>query len=199
MTKAFTPNDKYFYKAKELWYRARSAFKLLEIQEKFRLLKKWQNILDLWAFPWSWLQVVKEINQGSGIIIWVDLQEIKPIKWIYTYQCDVFSDEINNIIKKHSKDNNPQFFDAIISDMAPNTSWLPDVDQYRSVEVNLKALEVMVKYLKPWWWWVFKLFKWEDFNDFWSEAKKVFPDIKTFKPKSSRWRSVEMFCVGRKR
>lgn len=194
MPKAFTPNDKYFYKAKELWYRARSAFKLLEIQDKFRFLRKWQSVLDLGAFPWSWLQVVKWIIWDSWKIIWMDIQKIQPIKWVSVYQCDVFSNDLDYILEKEWFN----YFDVIISDMAPNTSWMPDVDQYRSVELNLKALDVMSKHLKSWWWWVFKLFKWEDFNDFWFEAKKIFPEIKTFKPKSSRWRSVELFCIWRK-
>lgn len=194
MPKAYTPNDKYYYKAKELWYRARSAFKLLEIQEKFKLLRKWQKVLDLWAFPWSWLQVVKEIIWNSWFIMWLDIQEIKRIKWIRTYTADVLSEELDKILEKEWQ----MSFDVILSDMAPNTSWFPDVDQYRSVELNLKALDVFTKYLRPWWWWVFKIFRWEDFNDFWFEAKKIFPEMKTFKPKSSRWRSVELFCVWRK-
>lgn len=192
--KQFTANDKFFYKAKEAWYRARSAFKLLEIQEKFNIIKKNQVILDLWAFPWSWLQVTKNILWDTWHIIWLDIQEIEELPWVNTYVCDVFSDELPKILRKE----NIKCFDIILSDMAPNTSWMPDVDQYRSVELNLEALQIVRSYLKTWWWAVFKIFKWEDFNDFWLEAKKILPNIKTFKPTSSRDRSVELFCVWRK-
>ncbi len=194
MTKAFTHNDKYFNKAKEQWYRARSAFKLLEIQEKFRILKKWQSVLDLWAFPWSWLQVCKQIIWNTWTLVWLDIQEIQPLSWVHTLVCDIFSEELKATVNSLHKWK----FDVILSDMAPNTSWIPDVDQYKSVEINLAALDLMKSYLKKWWWWVFKLFKWADFNDFWFEAKKVFTDIKTFKPNSSRDRSVEIFCVWKK-
>lgn len=192
--KQFTPNDKFFYKAKEAWYRARSAFKLLEIQEKFNFLKKDQIVLDLWAFPWSWLQVVKSIQQGQWRLIWVDLKEIKKIKWVKTYIWDIFSKDFTSILRNEDL----KCFDVILSDMAPNTSWVPDVDQYKSVEINLKALELMKSYLKTWGWGVFKVFKWEDFNDFWDEAKKLFPNIKTFKPNTTRDRSVEVFCIWKK-
>lgn len=191
---AFTPNDKFFYRAKEAWYRARSAFKLIEIQEKFQVFSKDQRILDLWACPGSWLQVAQD-NCPWWTFVWLDLQEIEPIKWINTYVCDVFSDKVWEILMKNEWFMN---FDVIMSDMAPKTTWITDVDQYASVELNLKALEVMKKYLKPWWWWIFKIFRWEDFNDFWMEAKKYFPNIKTFKPKAVRPRSVEIYCVWKK-
>ena len=193
MSKAYTANDKYFYLAKQEWYRARSAFKLLEIQNKFKIIKSWQKILDLGASPGSWLQVCKRLSWDNSTIIWIDLKEIKKVKWVLTYQWDIFSDVIYDIIER----NNIQKFDLIISDIAPNTSWIPDVDQYRSVELNLKVLEVMKAHLAKWWWAVFKLFKWEDFNDFWAPAKEFFSTIKTFKPKTSRSRSVEIFCVAR--
>ena len=192
--KAFTPNDKYFYKAKQDWYRARSAYKLLEIQEKFWVIWKWTNILDLWAYPWSWLQVVKNITKWEAKIIWIDLQEIKKIKWVNTYVADINWSNIEDIFKE----NWIIFFDTILSDIAPKTTWIPDVDQYKSVELNLRILEFANTYLKTWGYLVSKIFRWEDFNDFWLEAHKTFPKMKTFKPKSCRWRSVELFVIWKK-
>jgi len=192
--KHFTPNDKLFYKAKQDGYRARSAYKLIEIQEKFKIIKKWQSILDLWAFPWSWLQVSKEILEATWRIIWVDLKKIDKLKWVKLYECDVFSEDLCEILKVEDI----KCFDIILSDMAPNTSWVQDVDQYKSVELNLRVLELCKKYLKTWWYWVFKIFKWEDFNDFLDEAKLIFPHIKVFKPKACRDRSVEVYCVWKR-
>lgn len=194
MPKAFTPNDKFYYKAQEMWYRARSAFKLIELDDKFNFFKKWQSVLDLWAAPWSWLQVAKQ-RAVEWKIIWVDLKEIKRIKWVHTFVCDVFSNELWKIIKEKEW---IVHFDITMSDMAPNTSWIPDVDQFKSVELNLQALEVMKSHLKTWWTWIFKVFRWEDFNDFWNEALKTFPRMKTFKPKSVRDRSTEIYCIWKK-
>jgi len=195
MPKAYTPNDKYFYRAKELWYRARSAFKLLEIDEKFDIFEKWKTVLDLWAFPWSWCQVTKEKVWKESTIVWVDLKEIKKIKWVKKYICDIFSPELWKILKERAW---ILHFDVVMSDIAPNTSWIPDVDQYRSVELNLQVLEVMKKHLKTWWIWIFKVFRWEDFNDFWQVAQNTFPNLKTFKPKAVRDRSVEIYCIWKK-
>jgi 23S rRNA (uridine2552-2'-O)-methyltransferase len=194
MPKAYTPNDKFFYKAKKLWYRARSAFKLLEIQEKFKILQKWDKILDLWCFPGSWMQVSKEILWENWEIIWVDLKKIDKMKWVKTFQCDVFWDELWKLFYE----NNLKNFDVILSDMAPNTSWIFDVDQYKSVLLNLEALKIMKSYLKIWGFWVFKIFRWEDIWDFLNEAKKIFPGMKTFKPKSCRDRSFEIFCIWKR-
>lgn len=196
MPKAFTPNDKYFYKAKKLWYRARSAFKLIEINEKFSIFRKWQNVLDLGACPWSWCQVVKEYVWKESKIVWVDLKEMKKIKWVSRYICDIFSPKLWEILAEREK---LVHFDVILSDIAPNTSGITDVDQYRSVELNLEVLEVMKKHLKTWWVWVFKVFRWEDFNDFWFQARKIFPEMKTFKPRAVRDRSVEIYCIWKKR
>ncbi|MCD5382560.1 RlmE family RNA methyltransferase [Candidatus Gracilibacteria bacterium] len=191
---AFTPNDKFFYRAKEAGYRARSAFKLLEIQEKFRVFTKNQKVLDLGACPGSWLQVAKD-NCPGGTFVGLDLQEIEPLEGISTYVCDVFSDKVGKILKENEGFMN---FDVIMSDMAPKTMGIPDVDQYASVELNLEALEVMKKYLKPGGHGIFKVFRGEDFNDFWLEAKKIFPKMKTFKPKAVRPRSVEIYCIGKR-
>lgn len=189
MTKAYTPNDKFFYLAKQQGFRARSAFKLLEIQDKFKIIKAGQKILDLGAFPGSWLQVCKKLNPRWDII-WLDLEPISDIPWISTYVCDVFSPKIDELL-------HGQVFDLILSDMAPNTSGISDVDQYKSVEINLEALEIMKKYLRKGWSGVFKVFRGADFNDFWDEAKLVFSQIKTFKPDACRDRSFEIYCVGK--
>ena len=192
MSKKYIVQDSLFKKAKKDGYRARSAYKLLEIDNKFKIFKYGQNVLDLGAAPGSWLQVAAE--KTNGRVIGVDLKEMEPLKDTITLACDVFSEEFNI----HMKNCNVTEFDVILSDMAPKTTGISDVDQYASVELNLEALSIMDKYLKTGGWGVFKIFRGEDFNDFWFEAKKAFPKMKTFKPKACRDRSFELYCVGKK-
>lgn len=192
MPKAYNPNDKYFRMAQQEGYRARSVYKLIEIDQKFSVLRAARSVLDLGCAPGSWLQY---LVQRCPKVIGVDIQVIEPVEGASIYQCDIFSEEIETILQ----DAGVGLFDVIVSDMAPKTMGIPDVDQYASVELNLRALEVVDKYLKPKGWAVFKIFRGEDFNDFWFEAKKIFPEMKTFKPHACRDRSYEMYCVGKKK
>ena len=192
MPKAYTPQDKFFRKAKKEGYRARSIYKLQEIDEKFGVFKKGMSVLDLGCAPGSWIQYLVEKTEGD--IMGVDLQEVEELKGAKTFVCDAFSQDLHDLLKKE----NYKSFHAIISDMAPKTSGISDVDQYASVELNLEALEVARKYLKKGGWGIFKIFRGEDFNDFWLEAKKTFPKMKTFKPQACRDRSYEIYCVGKR-
>ena len=95
MPKQYTPNDSYFYKAKKEGYRARSAFKLLELQERFRIIGRGEVVLDLGACPGSFMQVAVKVVGGKGKIIGVDIERIEPFKEknIFTFQCDIFEQE----------------------------------------------------------------------------------------------------------
>ena len=162
-------------------------------------------VLELGCAPGSWTQYISEKIQAKesnisnsgrgGKVIGIDLMEVEPIKGAIVYQCDAFSDELKTILEKEKVKN----FDVIVSDMAPNTSGIFDVDQYASVELNLKALDICREYLKPNGIGVFKIFRGADFDDFWGEAKQVFPNIKTYKPEATRERSFEIYCVGKKK
>jgi 23S rRNA (uridine2552-2'-O)-methyltransferase len=187
----YNPQDKYFKKAQAEGYRARSVYKLIELNEKFRFLKKQQTILDLGCAPGSWLQYLAK--NTSNTVIGVDLKEIEPIFGTQSFVGDVFSSNLTSLCQLKQT---PQF-DVILSDMAPKTTGIFDVDQYASVELNLQALEISKKHLKSKGWAVFKIFRGADFNDFWLAAKKFFPKMKTFKPNACRKSSKEIYCVGR--
>ena len=191
MPKKFQIHDTYFKRAQKEGYRARSVYKLMEIQEKFEILKKSSVVLDLGSAPGSWLQyLVKTVKTVIG----VDRNPVDPITGVQIFTADIFSDEFEGKLKECGITQ----FDVIVSDMAPNTTGINDVDQYASVELNLRALEVVQKHLKTGGSAVFKIFRGEDFNDFWFEAKKVFPNMKTFKPDACRDRSFEIYCVGKR-
>lgn len=200
MPKAYNPNDTYFRQAQKMGYRARSAFKLKEILKKFPALltKRKANILDAGACPGSFLQVLGEESRG-GKICGVDLQKIKPLPKNYPaelclIQGDMFEEETEKAILNFFGDKKA---DLITSDMAPKTSGIKSVDQWKSIELNQRVLEICESLLKYNGNLITKIFKGEDFEEFWvEEFRDRFEKTKTFKPKACRDRSVEIFLIG---
>jgi 23S rRNA (uridine2552-2'-O)-methyltransferase len=147
MSKPFIVQDQYFEKAKQQGYRARSAFKLLEIQEKFNVLHPGMCVLDVACAPGSFMQVISKIVGEQGRVIGVDIQTIKSFgqKNISFLQASIFEyEKIHAFIRERAIDR----FDLITSDIAPNTSGITGVDQYRSIELNLAILDVADEFLK---------------------------------------------------
>lgn len=195
---AYVAQDKYFLEAKKQWYRARSVFKLKEIQEKFNLIKPWQNIMDIWAAPWSFLQYIRKVVWSDSKIFWVDIQKIEPLNFpnITLIQESIFETEkLQEIIKWYGISQ----FDLITSDIAPSTTWQTWVDQYRSVELNLSIMDFADIFLKKWWNLLLKVFIWEDVNDLVFPLKKRYKEVRRFKPKACRDRSFEEYfiCLGK--
>lgn len=195
----FIVNDEYAIKARKAWYRARSVYKLLEIQERFWIIKPDFSVIDIWCAPWSFLQAIRSIIREKQII-WVDLKEVKPFSYpnVSTLVCDIFDYEklswdVINIVWD-------DIFDLITSDIAPNTTGRFDVDQYASVELNIEICKFSDRFLKKWWNMILKVFKWEDFNDLVMQVKKRFESMKTYKPLACRDSSFEEYviCFGRK-
>jgi 23S rRNA (uridine2552-2'-O)-methyltransferase len=129
------------------------------------------------------------------IIIWVDIKEIKPFSngYIKTIVNDIFDYEwlSKKIIDLVGDDQ----FDVITSDIAPNTSWIFDIDQYASVELNIAICEFSDRFLKPGWNMLLKVFQWEDFGDLAKEVKKRFNQMKTYKPLACRDSSHEEYVI----
>lgn len=187
MPKAFVTQDKYFQKAKQEGYLARSAFKLLEINEKFKLFRKGQSVLDLGSAPGSWLQVETPL---ANKVIGIDLQ---TIDWndrnLETHQVDICNfEELQEVLGK-------QKFDVITADLAPKTSGIRDIDQYHSVELNLAVLKIASRYLKAKGKLVTKVFVGADFQDMLKQFKQEFKHCKNFKPKATRDRSFETYLI----
>ena len=195
----FIVQDKYFMMAKKAGYRARSAFKLLEIQEKFRLIQPWQTVLDIGAAPWSFLQVTAPIVGEKGKVMGIDLQKIDQLGYghVKLFQADVFDAET---VAKHIESLWISQFDLIISDIAPATTGMTGVDQYRSVELNLAILTVAEKFLKTGGNLLLKVFVGEDVNDLVFPLKRAFKELKRTKPRACRDRSFEEYfvCLGKK-
>ena len=199
MTKAFIVQDPYFEKAKKLGYRARSAFKLLEIQEKYDLIKPGMCVLDVACAPGSFMQVLSKIVWESGRIIGVDIQTIKSFwqKNISFLKASIFD---YDVIHKFIRERDIEQFDLITSDIAPNTTGITGVDQYRSIELNLAILEVADEFLKKWGTVILKVFIWEDIEDLIAPVKRKYSKLARFKPKACRDRSFEEYfiCMGKK-
>jgi 23S rRNA (uridine2552-2'-O)-methyltransferase len=187
-------NDEYTIKAKKAWYRARSVYKLLEIQERFWLIKPDFSVIDIGCAPGSFLQAIRNIVREK-IIIWVDLKKVTPLSYpnVSTIQCSIFDyDELSKKVLDIIWEDK---FDLITSDIAPNTSWRFDVDQYASVELNIEICKFSDRFLKTGWNMILKVFKWEDFNDLAIQVKNRFEKMTTFKPLACRDSSHEEYVI----
>ena len=194
MSKPFIVKDPYFEKAKQLGYRARSAFKLLEIQEKFDLIHPGMCVLDVASAPGSFIQVISKIVGEAGRVIGVDIQTIKSFgqKNISFLQASIFEyEKIHAFIRERDIEK----FDVITSDIAPNTTGITGVDQYRSIELNIAILDVADEFLKKWWNLVLKVFVGEDIQDLITPIKQRYSKLSRFKPHACRDRSFEEYFI----
>ena len=195
MSPKFIVQDKYFHKAKELGYRARSAFKLQEIQDQFHLIRPSDHVLDLGAAPGSFMQILLKIVGLKGHVVGVDLQAIEGLDELRsdTLVADVFDADIlaEALARVH-----PQKFDVITSDLAPKTSGIKDADTYLSAELARQALELAETWLKPGGAMAVKIFEGEDFALTIKAYKQAFKKVKCFKPIACRDSSFETYIVG---
>jgi len=196
----YNPYDYYFKKAKTQWYKARSAFKLEEIQNKFHLFsKKTKTIIDVWCAPGSRLQYAVGNLQKLGIkdfqIIWFDIKSVEiNLPWVKTYKQDITDREKIFWILKENK---IWKVDLIQSDMAPNTIGIKDIDAMRSFNLLEQIMRIFKEILKPDGKFVIKVFMWPWFEEYVREMKKIFGarNIKIFKPQSSRAESKEIYVI----
>jgi len=193
----FNPQDFYFKKAKKEGYKARSVFKLEEIDKKYNFFSKQKplNILDIWCAPWSWVQYISKVSHPKSKIIWLDLKPTKlNLKNVYCYVQDATNlEEVQEILKQH----NIEKLDIITSDMAPNTIWFKDIDAIRSINLIKSTLPIYEKFLKPEGKFVIKVFMGPEFDNLIQEIKQKFgaKNIKTFKPQAVRKISKEIYII----
>lgn len=206
-------HDSYFQKAKKEWYRARSVYKLKEIQEQYWLIEAHMSICDIWAAPGSFLQYINRITDKSNLIVGIDIKPIDKFsqKNIQTIQHSIFDFEtlkpkVENIFHQFFLENETALtrdqsqdwgytFDLIVSDIAPNTTGRKDVDQYASVELNIEILKFAEVFLQQWGNLLLKVFKGEDFFDLTREVKKYFERCTEYKPLACRDRSFEIYLI----
>ena len=195
MPGSYLPQDKYFKKAKEQGYRARSVFKLEELQNKYHLIRPGDKVLDLGAAPGSFIQYIQKIIGKDGLLIGLDLTPIKPFSQpnVKAYVGDIFDDKIYDMIfKNHSV----RRFDVVTSDLAPATSGIKFVDAGRSFDLNCQVLKVAEKYLKSGGNLVIKAFPGADHGQLIAKARALFEMVHVVKPEAVRNTSREEYLVG---
>jgi 23S rRNA (uridine2552-2'-O)-methyltransferase len=192
---AYNPRDSYYKKAKQEGYRSRAAYKLLELQQRYRLLKPGDAVVDLGAAPGGWLQVAAKIVGQNGKIIGVDLQMIESFRErnIILLQGDMASAEIQAQIK--ARLNGP--VDCVLSDLAPKLSGIRDADMARCLELNQAALNVAVQLLRPSGSLLIKSFISDDLHGFTAELKKSFSAVQRTKPDATRQGSSEFYFYAK--
>ena len=182
--------DIYVRQSKVDGYRARSAYKLIEINEKFKIFKGGISILDIGAAPGSWSQYASKIVK-NGKIISVDLKKMEEIHNTIQIIGDFTEIKIQNTIKKNLKKR----LDVVMSDMAVNTTGIKNIDSIQTGELCKKAMIFSKDVISEKGFFISKIFMGGSFNEIVALGKKIFKEVKVFKPKSSRKDSKESFIV----
>lgn len=186
-------NDPYVKMAQKDGYRARAAYKLLEIDEKDKLIKPGMTVIDLGSTPGSWSQVVAQRLKGQGRIIALDMLEMHPIAGV-EFICGDFREA--TVLNQLEISLNQKQVDLVISDMAPNLSGLKNVDQAGASYLTELALDFCQQWLKPGGHFLVKVFIGSGFDEIVKQMRSQFEKVVTRKPKASRDRSSEVYLLG---
>jgi 23S rRNA (uridine2552-2'-O)-methyltransferase len=184
--------DTYVKQSKVDGYRARSAYKLIEIDDKFEIFKGGITVIDIGAAPGSWSQYAEKVTK-SGRLISIDLKKMEPIGNTVQIQGDFTEKIIQDEIKKHTTTK----VDVVMSDMAVNTTGIKNIDSIQTGELCKEAMFFAKDLLKENGFFISKIFMGGTFNEIVAEGKKYFKEVKVFKPKSSRKDSKESFIICR--
>jgi len=187
-------NDPYVKLAKEQGWRSRAAFKLMEIDDKDQLLKRGEVVVDLGCTPGGWSQVAARRVGEAGKVIGLDLLEMQGIHGVEFIQGDFREDEVLKILEERLAGRR---VGVVLSDMAPNMSGVPLVDQARGMYLAELGLEFAREHLKPDGAYLVKVFQGSDYDAFVKAMRDTFATVATRKPKASRDRSAELYLLGR--
>ncbi len=183
--------EHYYRQAKSEGYRSRAAYKLKQINKKYKIIKKGDVVVDLGAAPGGWSQVAKEAV-GNGFVFGVDLESIEPVEGVEFLMGDLTKKDVvetvTSLVKKA---------DVVISDMSPNISGAYSVDHARSVYLCESALDFAEKILKRNGNFVVKIFEGDLFKDYFEKIKNRFDYVKTYRPKATRKSSSEVYIIGK--
>ena len=183
--------DTYVRQSKVDGYRARSAYKLIEIDEKFKIFKGGLSVIDIGAAPGSWSQYVSKTVK-NGRIISIDLKDMDNIKNTIQIKGDFNEHDVQMKIKSNLNNKKP---DVIMSDMAVNTTGIKDIDSIQTGELCKEAMSFSKDVISKNGFFISKIFMGSTFNEIVALGKKIFREVKVFKPKSSRKDSKESFII----
>ncbi|RYZ71696.1 MAG: RlmE family RNA methyltransferase [Proteobacteria bacterium] len=193
---AFNPKDRFFHKAKAEGFAARSVYKLQEIDQKFKVLKPGQTVLDLGSSPGSWSQYAAQ-KIGNGRLLGVDLTKMNiSLPNAVFIQADLRDLNLETVFREHGF--HPPF-DIVMSDMMANTTGIKSADQARSFELCELALTVAQRFLKPGGTFICKFFQSGEFGALRADIKRQYERVEALKPESTRAISKEIFLVGLKK
>jgi 23S rRNA (uridine2552-2'-O)-methyltransferase len=191
----FKVKDHYFDKAKRENYLARSIYKLEEIDQKYKVLKPGNLVVDFGYYPGSWIQYTSKIIGDEGRVVGIDIQEVNKqlsgVKNVRIYQKDIF-----NIADLSQLDVSEQF-DVVLSDMAHSTTGIQSLDQIRSLNLVESVIGLLPKFLRPGGNFVIKVFDSQMAQNYLKEQKNRFNEFHYLKPKSTRSVSKEFFVIGK--
>ena len=185
--------DIYVRQSKVDGYRARSAYKLIEIDEKFKIFKGGLSVIDIGAAPGSWSQYVFKAAK-KGKLISIDLKKMEPIGNSVQIQGDFTEEKTQEEIKKNINGK----VDIVMSDMAVDTTGIKNIDSIQTGELCKEAMYFAKDLMKEKAYFISKIFMGGTFNEIVAEGKKYFKEVRVFKPKSSRKDSKESFIICRK-
>ena len=183
-------NDEFTQASKAMGYRARSAFKIIEVQERFKLIKSTSSVLDLGCAPGGWAEIIVTITRNT--VIGIDLLATEGLSGVTFLQGDFLDAEIQ---KQAIALNKGKKFDAILSDIAPNTTGISDVDHLNIINILENEIIFLQSNLAEDGHFISKIFQGQGTQEIVSQLKKMFMDVKLFKPKSSRKESKEIYIV----
>ncbi|MCH8492269.1 MAG: 23S rRNA (uridine(2552)-2'-O)-methyltransferase RlmE [Idiomarina sp.] len=186
-------DDQYVQKAQKRGLRSRAVFKIDEIQQRDKILRPGQTVVDLGAAPGGWSQYVADLQDGKGEVIACDILEMDPIAGVDFLQGDFREEAVLNALLTRIGGAK---VDVLLSDMAPNFSGTDAVDQPRSMYLVELALEMCAQVLKPGGSFVVKVFHGEGSDVFLKSVRQAFTSVKVRKPDSSRARSREVYLVA---
>ena len=187
-------DDEYVKKAQALGYRSRSTFKLVEIQEKDKIIKPGMNVIDLGAAPGGWSDYARKIVGKKNKVIALDLLEIEPIEGVDFIQGDFRENDVLDELYRVLEDAP---VDLVMSDMAPNISGNKEMDQPRSIYLAELALDTAQTVLNKGGTFLIKMFQGAGFDEYKRDVEKCFSSVVIRKPKSSRARSKEVYILAK--
>lgn len=193
-SKGYNPRDRFFLKAKEENFAARSVYKLQEIDQRFKLISPGQTVLDLGCSPGSWSQYASQEVGSRGRVLGVDLSPVTvKLDNAVFIEADLRDLKLEDVFQSHGFQ--PPF-DVVISDMAPKTTGIKNTDQARSLELCELAVDVAQRFLKPGGHFVCKFFHSNDFAGLRKQLQANYKKVEIVKPESTRTMSKEIFFVG---
>ncbi len=187
-------NDPYVQLARKEGWRSRAAFKLMEIDDKDKLIKRGDVVVDLGAAPGGWSQVAAQRVGQGGMVVALDLLEMEPIFGVDFIQGDFREDEVLTQLENKLGERR---VGLVMSDIAPNMSGVPLVDQARIMYLAELGLEFSKMHLKPEGAFLVKVFQGSDYESFHRAMREIFRTVVVRKPDASRDRSAELYLLGR--